>query len=447
MDAREDRSVRDMEKNKHMDINERSDIQTMLTAGCSFAAIARSIGRDKTTVSKEVKKHRTSRKSGALGNKFNNCANRFTCKHENDACPACNTRRLRKCRTCSSCLTSCSDFIEEKCRLLERPPYVCNGCDRLRKCTLEKSYYYALTAQKAYDETLSESRKGVVITEGEICSLNSLLVPLIRNQGQSVHHIFISHKDEIMMSEKKLYKLINDGILEVRNIDLPVKVKRRTRRKSSSAYKVDKKCLEGRRYEDFKDFIAVHPDTMVVQMDSVEGRKGESCLLTIHFTTSSFMIAIKRKTNDSRSVTDFFDSLYDDLGAEQFRKLFPVILTDNGSEFSNPSAIEFDAEGNRRTRIFYCHPSSPYEKGDCENNHEFIRRIIPKGTSMDGFDQAAIDLMMSHINSYAREKLNDRSPYDMFSFMFGTDVTRYFGIERVLPDDITLKPSLLKKAE
>ena len=447
MDAHEDWSVNDMTKNKHMDIILRNDIQTMLAAGYSFAAIARSIGKDKTTVSKEVRKHKITRKSGGCGNKFNNCANRFTCKHENDACPVCNTNRLRKCRSCSLCFASCCDFIEEKCPLLEKPPYVCNGCDRLHKCTLEKSFYYGSIADKEYKESLSESRKGIIITEGEICFLNTLLTPLIRDKGQSIHHVFINHKDEIMMSEKKLYKLIGEGILEVRNIDLSVKVKRRTRRKSSSAYKVDKKCLEGRRYEDFEKFIIDHPDIMVVQMDSVEGRKGESCLLTIHFTTSSFMIAIKRKANDSRSVIDFFDSLYEDLGAELFRKLFPVILTDNGSEFSNPSAIEFDAEGNRRTYVFYCHPSSPYEKGGCEVNHEFIRRIIPKGTSMDSYDQDDMNLAMSHINSYAREKLNDRSPYDMFSFMFGAEITHYFGIERVHPDDITLKPSLLKKAK
>ena len=167
------------------------------------------------------------------------------------------------------------------------------------------------------------------------------------------------------MSEKTLYKVIDAGILKVRNIDLPRKVRYRKRKKASN-YKVDKACLEGRRYEDFKVFMKNNPDVSVVQMDTVEGVKGESCLLTIHFTVCNFMIAVKREFNDSKSVTDFFNDIYKRLGKELFKQLFPVILTDNGSEFSNPKAIEFDDDGNRRTYVFYCHPSSPFEKGSCE---------------------------------------------------------------------------------
>ena len=175
-----------------------------------------------------------------------------------------------------------------------------------------------------------------------------------------------------MMSEKTLYSLIDQGILEVKNIDLPRKVRYRPRRKKSMAYKVDKSCLEGRRYEDFLSFIQLHPDMAIVQMDTVEGKKGEACLLTLHFTVASFMIAIKREFNDSQSVIDFFDDIYGKLGRELFMKLFPLILTYNGTGCSSRRAIEFDKDGNRRTYIFYCHPSSPFEKGECEVNHELL---------------------------------------------------------------------------
>ncbi len=67
--------------------------------------------------------------------------------------------------------------------------------------------------------------------------------------------------------------------------------------------------------------------------------------------------------------------------------LLTTTLGDNGSEFSNPSAIELDLQGNQRTRIFYCDPQAPYQKGAAENNHSLIRRIIPKGTSLDCFTQ------------------------------------------------------------
>lgn len=133
------------------------------------------------------------------------------------------------------------------------------------------------------------------------------------------------------------------------------------------------------------------------------------------------MLAFIREANTSQSVIGTFERLYTDLGPDTFKELFPVILTDNGSEFSNPSAIEFDQEGNRRTHIFYCDPSAPYQKGAAENNHESIRRIVPKGRSFNTYSQEAITLMMNHINSYGRRKLNDRSPHAVFSFLHRTD--------------------------
>jgi IS30 family transposase len=132
------------------------------------------------------------------------------------------------------------------------------------------------------------------------------------------------------------------------------------------------------------------------------------------------------------------------LGPVLFRELFPVILTDNGSEFSNPHAIEFDNDDNRRTYVFYCDPSCPYQKGPVENNHELIRRVIPKGHSFDNFEQEDITLMMNHINSYGRRKLNDRSPYLMFSFLHGIDALEKLGVELIPANDIILKPTLLK---
>lgn len=179
-------------------------------------------------------------------------------------------------------------------------------------------------------------------------------------------------------------------------------------------------------------------------MDTVEGIKGESCLLTIHFTICNFMIAFKREFNDSKSVTDYFDYLYELLGRELFMKLFPVILTDNGSEFSNPKAIEFDKDENRRTYVFYCHPSAPHEKGSCEVNHELLRRIVPKGISWNQYEQKDIDMMMSHVNSYAREKLNDKPPILLFKTLYGEKVPGLFNITCIDPDDVNLSSSVIK---
>jgi IS30 family transposase len=176
----------------------------------------------------------------------------------------------------------------------------------------------------------------------------------------------------------------------------------------------------------------------------VEGAKGGKVLLTIHFREPQFMLAFLRDANTSRSVINIFEKLYLELGPEVFTKLFPVILTDNGSEFSNPSAIELDAQGNPRTRIYYCDPSSPYQKGAAENNHELIRRIVPKGRSLNDFGQQDISRMMDHINSYARKKLNNRSPHLFFSFLHGPEILQKLGTTLIPPNDVTLKPELLR---
>ena len=125
-------------------------------------------------------------------------------------------------------------------------------------------------------------------------------------------------------------------------------------------------------------------------------------------------------------------------------EIFPVLLADNGSEFSNPSAIEQDAQGNLRTRIFYYNAGAPYQKGSCENNHELIRRFIPKGTDLGRYTQEQINLMMSHINSYARKKLGNKSPYEVFSFQYGKEILDAFHLQQIPADEIILSPDLLK---
>ena len=125
-------------------------------------------------------------------------------------------------------------------------------------------------------------------------------------------------------------------------------------------------------------------------------------------------------------------------------EIFPVLLADNGSEFSNPKAIEFDRQGNRRTYMFYCDPNAPYQKGHCENNHEMIRRCIPKGVDLGKYSQQQINEMMSHINSYARKSLGNKCPYDVFAFQYGEDVLKAFGLRRIPADEIILSPALFQ---
>lgn len=311
---------------------------------------------------------------------------------------------------------------------------------------MSKHFYDSIYAHSEYKDNLSETRSGVIIDKEETDNLNSILVPLIRDKGQSIHQAIINNKNKIMYSEKTIYKLIDLGILNIKNIDLPRKVRYKQRKKSCTIYKIDKDCLENRRYEDYKKFIEENPDTPIVEIDTVIGKKGGKVLLTVHFVNCSFMLAFIREHNDAQSVIDIFNDLQEKLGIEKFKELFIVILTDNGSEFSNPTEIEFDMKtGEKRTQIFYCHPSSPYEKGSCEVNHELLRRILPKGTSFNDLNQENINLVMSHINSYKRKKLNNKSPYFMFSSIYGKNTIDKLGIIEIESNEVNLSNNLIKK--
>ena len=433
-----------MNKQKHLNLEARILIETLLNERNSFKSIARHLGKDCTTISKEVKAHICFDKTGAYGHAFNDC--RLAFLHQcsiQKICYHCTASNTRLCWTCGKCNSSCISYEKYLCPKLSKPPYVCNGCQQRSKCTLEKCLYKASYAQREYEQVRSESRSGFALSEAELRQIDDVVSPLLK-KGQSLHHIAVHHADELMKSERTLYAYINSGLFTARNLDMPRTIRMRPRKNVSKKLKVDKSCRIGRDFSCFEKYMCDHPDASARQLDSVEGIKGGAVLLTIHFVEQQLQLAFLRQHNDSQSVIDVFNQLYIELRTDIFVELFPVLLADNGSEFSNPSAIELDAQGNQRTKIFYCNASAPYQKGSCENNHELIRRIIPKGTDIGLYTQNQIDLMMSHINSYSRKKLGNKSPYEVFEFQYGRKILDAFHLQKIPADEIILSPELLK---
>jgi len=309
---------------------------------------------------------------------------------------------------------------------------------------LEKAFYVAKTADKAANALLKSSRDGINISEEERVRLDKIVTPLIK-KGQSPWHICKTQKDLLMISDKTLYSYIAANLFEASNHSLLRKVKMKPRKKSKQV-KVERACREGRTYRDFLEWLEKHPDTEVVQMDTVIGAKGggEKVLLTIHFPQSQFMLAFIRDANTARSVTEIFDQLKSALNYNRFEEVFPVILTDNGPEFSNPSAIEVDEDGNVWTNIYYCDPNCAYQKGSIEAGHRLVRMVLPKGKSINRLTQKNINLMMCHINSYARKSLGGQTPLEAFARIHGNRMARMLRISPISPDDINLTPKLLK---
>lgn len=426
-----------MSENLHLTLDERNFIEQELAKNTTFSDIAKYLGKDITTISKEVKKHRIRKEGQAIHIGFNHCARRYNCRRKN----ICNSNCLKNCKNCIHCNKVCPDFEDGICLRLKRAPYTCNGCKDKYGCKLTKYYYRALPSFNKYKSVLSESRQGINMTELELANLDRLISPLVK-KGQSISHIYQTH--DIPCSRSTLYRYLAKNCFSVGPIDLPRKV-RMKKRKDKRPEAKDTKARTNRTYEDFQKYIEKHPELSIVEMDTVEGIKGGRVLLTFLFRNSRLMLAFLLYEKTQKEVLRVFNMLEYELGNELFEKTFPIILTDNGTEFGNPLSLEFNPEGIGRTRIFYCDPRASYQKGMIEKNHEFIRYVLPKGTPFERLLQADINLMINHINSLGRESLNWSSPYDVAKLLMGKETLKKLNLVKIPTDEIQLNKKLLKK--
>lgn len=433
--------TKEIHTQKHMTLSDRIFIEQSLANHSSFKDIAVVLKKDPSTISKEIRKHRTF-KEGSHYNLKNNCALLSSCQHSR-ICDGklCNSLCKRS-KTCD-CTKHCPDFTPYLCPKLTKPPYVCNGCPN-HACRYDKYFYRAKDADSSYEQLKHDCRQGINLTPEERAALDELVSPLIRN-GQTMDHIFSEHRETIPCSERTLYRYIEAGFLSVKNIDLPRKVKYKPRKQSNSSERLSRECFIGRTYSDFMEYLETHPETNVVEMDTVVGPEPGKAVLTMLFRNCTLMLAFLMDNLKSESVIQVFRFLQMELGADTFARLFPVILTDRGSEFSNPWALECDEYGEILSKVFYCNPNAPYQKGRLEKNHEFLRYIIPKGTSFDAMTQNDITLCINNINSTARGSLNGRTPFELASLLLDEKLFELLHLKHVEPDSVLLKPALLKQ--
>jgi len=302
-----------------------------------------------------------------------------------------------------------------------------------------------------YRDRLVESRTGANLPGNELVQINSIVSHGI-SHGQSIHHVVCAHADELDICEKTVYALVNKGCLDAKRHRLPSAPYRRQRRlklrkSKPNQHKVDRQCLNGRTYDDFLRFREGNRDACIVEIDTVIGSIGGKALLTVNFDCCGLMLAFLRDRNDARSVQKVFDMLEEALGCDSFRNLFPAVLADNGSEFSNPSGMETGIDGRQRTRLFYCHPYAAYEKPHVENNHLNIRKILPKGASFDSLTQEKVNLVMSHVNSIFRKEYGNCTAVRLFRQHFSEKTLNSLGIREMPADEVCLKPGLLDRQQ
>lgn len=424
----------DSNKHSHLTKQERKIIQSGIENGARKSEIAATLGKDKSTIGKEIRNHRV-------------------LSHHNSYPTDCS--RYQKCKSKNSCdPKTCDSYIPFKCSRRDRSPGACNRCSDTFACRYDKYYYYADTAEKEYREVLVDSRLGVDMTFSEAKELGDKIKPLL-DQGQSPYQIVVSHP-EFGICEKTLYNYIEAGVFSmsgISNIDLRRKVGRKMTKKETAVFKKreDKKYLKGRTYEDYKSYIKENPLMSVVEMDTVYNDVTNGPFLqTFEFVDYGFTFILLHNTKTADDMVSGIDKLEAILGHDLFIKHVQILLTDRGGEFVKADEIECLIDGSRRTRIFYCDPMRASQKAHLENSHREIRYICPKETDLRELgltDQDSANLITSHVNSFQRETLKGKTPIEMMKFLSPELYERFniYGIQEIEKDKVILKPYLLKK--
>ena len=298
-------------KNKHMTLDDRIEIQECLNKEMPFKAIAKRIGKDQTSVSREVKRHLQ--------------------PHTNS-------------------------FVktDEICPKLLKAPFVCNGCPKRNQssCKYRRQVYIAKKAQADYETLLVDARSGIPLNKESFYETERIISEAVRN-GQHIYHAIKAN--DLPVSTATVYRHIQKRYYSIRPIDLPRAVKFKPRRSHRTEF-IPSSAKLGRMYEDYCDFIEENPDIPCTELDTVIGEVGGKVIMTIHFVNSDFMAGLLLDNKTAAEAAKKISLLKEKLSSYgfDFGDIIPVLLTDNGGEFSCVSAFENNTDGDQETKLFFC---------------------------------------------------------------------------------------------
>lgn len=388
-------------KNKHLTLDDRIEIQECLNKGMTFKQIGQRVGKDPTTISKEVKLH------GKI------YENNFV--RTNDCCPK-----------------------------LMKAPFVCNGCPHRNhsNCKYPRKRYRAQDAQNEYEILLKESREGIPLSKEAFYETEKIISSAVKS-GQHIYHAI--QANNLTVSKSTVYRHIESGYYRITKMDLPRAVKFKPRKEKRGEY-VPKGVKINRSFDDFLLYMEENPQTNYVEMDTLIGKPGGKVIVTFHFVNVDFMFGLLAENKTSAAVSEQISLLkkrFEDSSCK-FSDIFPVILTDNGGEFSNVSTIENNPNEQTLTRLYFCDPNAPYQKPHIENNHTLFRAIVPSGHSFDDLTQDKVNRIFSHINAVKRKQFNGKSSYELFTFTYSAELANILGISKIEPTHVIQNTKLLK---
>lgn len=416
-----------MKQKQRLTVDDRINLQACIAKNISQSETCKIIKKNRSTVYRELKNYSNIR-DGV--HSCYHCQKKDFCE-ENGVV----TANMPKNQPC---------FAPIFCHFLCKYPFVCNNCENKNKCNREKRFYDCINAENRSLKNRIGTRKNKRVSKDNIEILNSIISPLVF-KGQSLHHIYeTNEKLKEICCERTIRRLLYDRYFDAKPSDLI----RYSRFRHTSPYLVhDDRSVKNierlykRTFTDLRKYLHNHKDARIVQFDSVIGKRDDKyAILTITFPKEKFQFGLRILKSDPNSVYSCLDRLFGKIGYKNTKKIFPILLADNGVEFTTFHNLE-----KFNIKVFFTNPYRSTDKAECERNHEFIRYIIPKHKSLDNLSQEDINLMFSHINCYIRESIENKTPFELIKESFGQDFLNLIGIKYVYPNDVTLKPSIFKK--
>jgi IS30 family transposase len=398
-----------------LDKAERVAIERGLDKGHSCRQIAKDLGRSPSTIIKEIERNKTIAKGGDKGARV-------------------------------------TEMPEKVCPYLQVSPHVCNGCKKRHyHCTQKfRCEYCAECAQHISDDMKKSSRMGVDMEEEKFTKIMTIVRDDI-SRGISPEQIVMTRGEKVPVSTSTLYRWIDRRYAGMSNLEL----RRHCRYKPRKHNYIHRSTSHGitRSYDSFcKLSDDVRGSTC--EMDTVHGRIRDSqCLLTLYMRPFKFQWVLLMGNKTPASTVKIFDLLESVLGTATFRKFFGIILTDNGTEFSDFESLEnsFVLKKKKRCSVYYCDVRQSQQKGACERNHVELRKLLPKeqGISFDHLTSRDSAVIMSQLNSQPRASLGGMCPIDMFIAAYGKiaqDALDAFGIERIPFEELIMSPKAIEIA-
>lgn len=212
-------------------------------------------------------------------------------------------------------------------------------------------------------------------------------------------------RDQIVCT-KTLYNYVDNGLIGVRSIDLPEKLKRNTKKGKVRKHK----RILGDSIEMRPESVELREEFGHWEVDTVLGSKyeDEPCTVTLTERKTRNSIWIKTAKHTADAVQEAIQRTMDYFGI-MAPSVFKSITGDNGSEFARLAEL-----ASRGTKVYFTHPYSSWEKGTNECHNKLLRRFIAKGTSMTGYSEEEIAYMADWANTLPRKILGYRTPDELF---------------------------------